>query len=134
MTSRVLKSKQIMTDSNGNQFYEYIYEVTKPNSNQVKEVIVRNRLSKKYPVKYSKEHEETVLKAMQTYFNYFGQDLQKFHKRTELDKLLKNIVDYIHKVTQIKITQLQARTLAQTRILAGIPKGNTQGILRINPV
>lgn len=117
MTTRTLISKNIITDDKGIEYYEYIYEVTKTDTNQTKTVIVRNKLDKKYPNKYSDENLNEVLRSIQNYFATKNLELKNFQKRIVLDKELKSIVQYVYKETQIKLTQNQTRKLIQSKLL-----------------
>ena len=97
--------------------YSYDYEIYRNGELVNKRTIVRTN-RRKHPNKYDETiHKETVIEYINRYITENDIKIPTLYKRINLDKILKNIVEYIDFYTKIKCTQAQIRTIIQTDIL-----------------
>lgn len=98
---------------------EYIYEYDiYRNGELVNHRTIKRTNTKKYPNKFNEElHKESVIEQINKYIDENKIEISTLNKRINLDKILKNIVEYIDFYTKIKCTQAQIRTIIQNDIL-----------------
>lgn len=97
--------------------YIYEYDIYK-NGELVNKRTIKRTNKRKYPTKFDDTlHKETIIEHINKYITENDIKIPSLYKRINLDKLLKNIVEYIDFYTKIKCTQAQIRTIIQTDIL-----------------
>lgn len=113
---RKLASKSIKFE-NGVTTYTYNYDIY-CDGKLVNKRVVNRECKRKYPNKYNdNDHKETVVNSIKKYIEENSVTNDTLTKRILLDKILKQIVEYIDFHTKIKCTQAQIRLLINTEIL-----------------
>ena len=97
--------------------YSYDYEIYR-NGELVNKRTIKRTNTRKHPNKYNETiHKENVIEHINRYLKENDVKIPTLYKRINLDKILRNIVEYIDFYTKIKCTQAQIRTIIQTDIL-----------------
>ena len=113
---RKLADKSIKFE-NGVTTYTYNYDIYCDGKLVNKRTVTRVK-ERKYPNKYNDiDHKERVLNLIKKYIEENSVTEETLSKRIFLDKILKQIVEYIDFHTKIKCTQAQIRLLINTEIL-----------------
>ena len=113
---RKLVDKKINITDNVTE-YIYEYEVYK-NGELVNKRTIKRTNNRKHPNKFDETvHKQTIIEHINRYITENNIKIPTLYKRINLDKILKNIVEFIDFYTKIKCTQAQIRKIIQTDIL-----------------
>ena len=97
--------------------YVYEYDIYR-NGELVNKRTIKRTNTRKHPNKYDETiHKETIIEHVNRYITENDIKLPTLYKRINLDKILRNIVEYVDFYTKIKCTQAQIRTIVQNDIL-----------------
>ena len=111
---RVLKDKKIITNEAGEKTYEYIYEIVDGEGKVVGTQTVSNNKKLSGIKKYSTEMDDEIAKSMEEWIKKNNIQTGNLYKRTNLDKHLKDINEYIIEHNDVKLTQKQIRDIFKT--------------------
>lgn len=117
MSKRIQKQSTRMTDTNGQEYYVYQYEVHKEDQTEPTIITVKNKVNRKYPNRFQTSNTPKVLEYVQIYLTSNAIPFQTLYKRKNLDSHLNGIIAYIVKSLNLKITQVQLRDLIRKHIL-----------------